>query len=360
MARAGIASRRACEEIIQAGRVQVNGQVVTEMGVKVDPRRDKIAVDGQALSFEERPRHSYWMIYKPVGVLSVFDDERGRPGLEKLISAEERLFTVGRLDLDSEGLMLLTNNGELAQVLSHPSHAKSKTYLVLVDRRPGVEALQRLQRGVELDGERTAPSSWVVMEEPPKVHPLATETALEGVWLKVTLREGRKRQIRRMAAVVGLEVRRLIRIRIGTLSLDRKLLPGQSRRLTRAEVQSLLALVDRAGRRQPGRRRAPVGRSGRPPRPGAAAAPKARRPGDREVGRDQPASRGGPATPKAGRRPPGQAGREPTRPAAKPVTRPAAPKPGAPKPRASKPRAPKPAPQSGQPKPAAKTPRRQK
>lgn len=255
MARAGIASRRACEEIILQGRVEVNGQVVKEMGLKVDPQRDRIVVDGRALAWEARPRYNYIMVYKPPGILSVFNDPRGRPGLEQLVKTEERLFTVGRLDLESEGLVLLTNDGEIAQTLSHPRYEHAKTYLVLVDRRPGTDVISRLRQGVVLEGERTAPSRWEILSEGPNVHSIGGQDDLQGVWLKVTLREGRKRQIRRMAALEGMVVRRLVRIRIGPLTLDRSLAPGENRPLTRTEVQRLQARVGSAAKGSRLRRR---------------------------------------------------------------------------------------------------------
>lgn len=248
MARAGIASRRACEEIILQGRVEVNGKVVKEMGLKVDPAKDRIVIDGQALAWEAKPRYTYLMLYKPPGILSVFDDPRGRPGLEQLVKTEERLFTVGRLDLDSEGLILLTNNGEIAQTLSHPRYEHAKTYLVLVDRRPGTDAIARLRHGVQLEGEKTAPSRWEILPDGQKTHWQSSDDSIGGVWLKVTLREGRKRQIRRMAAQEGMVVRRLIRIRIGPLTLDRSLAPGQYRPLSRSEVQRLRARGGYAGK----------------------------------------------------------------------------------------------------------------
>lgn len=255
MARAGIASRRACEEIIAAGRVQVNGQVVTEMGHKVDSQSDQIKVDGQLLRVSSRPERRYIMLYKPAGYLSVFDDERGRPGLEALLRDKERLFPVGRLDLDSEGLLLLTNDGELAQRLSHPRYEHSKLYLVLVNRQPGTDDLARLCQGVELEDGMTAPADWRIMELPPNIQPAAEGQPTEGVWLRVRLREGGKRQIRRMAAARNLHVRRLIRVGLGPLKLDRKLRPGEHRALTRNELRELRDAVrppQRSPRRQPG------------------------------------------------------------------------------------------------------------
>lgn len=295
MARAGIASRRACEEIILQGRVEVNGRVVTELGSKVDPQKDRIVVDGQVLVWEAKPRYNYIMLNKPPGILSVFNDPRGRPGLEQLVRTEERLFAVGRLDLDSEGLILLTNNGEIAQMLSHPRHEHAKTYLVLVDRRPGTDAIARLQHGVVLEeGGKTAPSRWEIIPDRPNVHALAGQENIEGVWLKVTLREGRKRQIRRMAASEGLGVRRLIRIRIGPLTLDRSLAPGQSRPLTRTEVQRLRAQAGGIRRGARSRRRHVDVKRGRSPERSSSAHPSSRRP-----------SRGSPLNKTARKRNPG-------------------------------------------------------
>lgn len=329
MARAGIASRRACEELISAGRVEVNGEVVTQLGTKVDAQRDRITVDGAPLVFKEQPVRTYLMLYKPAGYLSVFDDERGRPGLEKLTPAGERLFSVGRLDLDSEGLLLLTNDGELAQVLSHPSHQHAKVYLALVDHRPGTDDLARLQRGIFLDGEKTAPSTWRVLTEPPTVYPPAEGQPTQGVWLKVVLREGRKRQIRRMAAAVGLDVRRLIRVQLGPLVLDKKLKPGESRRLTRDEVRRLHLSTHNAQQRRQrtARSAAPHGRSAvRRPVPSGRRGPDSPPRAERNTQRPapSPARRGAPAPGPAPR--PQPAGRErPGSPGPRGGERPAAP-----------------------------------
>lgn len=276
MARAGVASLRTCEQMIADGRVTVNGRVVTAMGVQIDPRKDRIAVDGKPIASDQRRRHVYLMLYKPAGYLSVFHDDRGRQGLEALVSTAERLFPVGRLDLESEGLILLTNDGEAAQQLSHPRHHQSKTYLVLVDRRPGTDALAQLRRGVQLSEGKTAASRWQVLESAPAVP--AGEEVEGGAWLRVTLYEGRKRQIRRMAASVNLKVHRLIRIGIGPLYLDRRLVPGDSRPLTRMELQRLRQVFKenkarRRGRKRPegrprrvgGTRRRTGSRPGRPP-----------------------------------------------------------------------------------------------
>ncbi len=247
MANAGIASRRACDELIEAGRVTVNGRVVTELGVKVDPDLDQVRVDGDLLKPRSSSRRSYLMLYKPAGVLSVFDDPRGRPGLESLLKGPVRLYPVGRLDLDSEGLLLLTDDGDMTLKLSHPRYEHAKTYLVLVDRVPGTDTLARFRRGIQLDDGVTASSQWRVLEHPAVVPPTDDPDATEGVWVHVTMHEGRKRQIRRMAAAENLQVRRLVRIGVGSLKLDRKLRPGESRPLTRRELESLLEEAEGEG-----------------------------------------------------------------------------------------------------------------
>ncbi len=309
MANAGIASRRACDEMIQAGRVTVNGKVVNELGVKVDPERDQIRVDGDLLKPRLQAGRTYLMLYKPAGVLSVFDDPRGRPGLESLLKGPVRLYPVGRLDLDSEGLLLLTDDGDLTLKLSHPRYEHAKSYLVLVDRMPGTDTLAHFRRGIQLDDGVTAPSHWRVLEHPAMVPPSEDPSADEGVWLHVTMHEGRKRQIRRMASAEKLQVRRLVRVGLGSLRLDRKLRPGESRALTRREIQQLLddaeavepavAPKRAAAATHPSQRKAP----GAPARPSG---PQSRGPRredqpDREPGRRPPYAGG----PKPGPRPSG-------------------------------------------------------
>ncbi|MFZ2489496.1 MAG: pseudouridine synthase, partial [Anaerolineae bacterium] len=262
MANAGVASRRACEEIIQAGRVTVNGQVVTELGVKVDPLLDQVRVDGDLLKPRPASRRTYLMLYKPAGVLSVFDDPRDRPGLENYVKEPVRLYPIGRLDMDSEGLLVLTDDGDLTLKLSHPRYEHPKTYLVLVDRVPGTDTLARFRRGILLDDGVTAPSTWRVLEHPAMVPPSSDPDAQTGVWLHVTLYEGRKRQVRRMAAAENMQVRRLVRVSIGSLRLDRKLQPGQSRPLTRRELDELQREADEqpdsvVPRRKPAGERSP-------------------------------------------------------------------------------------------------------
>jgi pseudouridine synthase len=177
-----------------------------------------------------------------------------------LVDVEERLFPVGRLDMDSEGLLLLTNDGDLAQRLSHPRYGHSKTYLVLVGRAPGTASLARLRKGIPLEEGRTAPSKWRVLDKPPDIFQTTDPAPQEGVWLQVTMRQGLKRQIRRMAAAEHLTVQRLIRVSLGPLQLDRRLKPGDCRPLSRRELQTLRAAVRR---RRPSRQRRPFRRRSR-------------------------------------------------------------------------------------------------
>lgn len=236
MAKAGVGSRRACEEMIRQGRVVVNDQVAG-LGLKVDPRSDTIVVDGRPLPVGERKR--YIAVNKPPGVLSVMVDGRGRPGLSSLVDADERLYPVGRLDLNSEGLVLLTNDGEIAHRLTHPRYGHPKDYLVLVEGKPSEAAIVRLQRGVVIGGQRTRPARVLALKAAPSE--VASRSVAEGrvtTWLRVTLNEGRKRQIRHMCAAVGHPVLQLVRVAIGTLKLG-SLRPGDWRDLKVGEVAGL-------------------------------------------------------------------------------------------------------------------------
>ena len=261
MAAAGAGSRRKCEEMIAAGRVQVNGHTVTELGVKVDPETVQIAVDGKPLRFHQR--HVYVKVNKPRGVLSdIGGDARGRRTVAGLFDLPgRRVFPVGRLDLNSEGLVLLTDDGELAHRLTHPSFEHAKTYYVLVQERPTAEALAQLRDGVELPEGRTAPAQVRVAESLPAELKIASGPQT-GVWLEIQLHEGKKRQIRHMTAAVGYPTLRLIRWAIGPLTLGR-LAAGESAHLTRSEVASLRRAAQ-------GERIAPQrqssGRNTRPPR----------------------------------------------------------------------------------------------
>ncbi|MFO7632119.1 MAG: pseudouridine synthase, partial [Caldilinea sp.] len=237
MAAAGIGSRRKCEELITAGRVQVNGKVVQTLGAKADPARDRILVDGKPLT--PAPAHHYYKVHKPRGVLSDTGSEEGerRTVLDLAPPDAGRLFPVGRLDLHSEGLVLLTDDGELAHLLTHPRYEHTKTYYVLVEALPTTSALITLRQGVDLPEGRTAPAEVEVAQELPAELNLS-KGPNEGVWLRIVLREGKKRQIRHMTAAVGYPTLRLVRWALGPLTLGKVTL-GQCVPLTPAEVRAL-------------------------------------------------------------------------------------------------------------------------
>jgi 23S rRNA pseudouridine2605 synthase len=231
LAQAGVASRRACEELIRQGRVQVNGQVVTELGTKVDPNRDEIRVDGAPISGPEE--RVYLILNKPPGYISTTHDPWGRPTVLDLIPHQGRLYPVGRLDAESEGLLLLTNDGRLTHRLTHPRYEHEKEYLVLVKGHPSQTVLSQLRQGVDLEEGRTAPAkvSRVSRKE-------GSETPPGTTWLRIVVHEGRKRQIRRMCAAVGHPVQRLIRVRMGPIELG-NLPEGGYRPLSAKEVRRL-------------------------------------------------------------------------------------------------------------------------
>jgi 23S rRNA pseudouridine2605 synthase len=221
LAAAGYGSRRVCEELIAAGRVTVNGEVAV-LGRRVDADADRIEVDG--VPAPTRPGLVHYVLNKPRGVVSTVKDTHGRRTVVDLVPAEPRVYPVGRLDSDSEGLLILTNDGDLAQRLAHPSHGVDKEYLVHVDGgRVAPGALRRLRDGVELEDGVTAP---------------ATVSQPEAGVLRITIHEGRNRQVRRMCEAIGHPVRRLVRLRIGPLA-DRLLRPGAWRPLTTDEVRAL-------------------------------------------------------------------------------------------------------------------------
>jgi 23S rRNA pseudouridine2605 synthase len=225
LARTGLGSRRKCEELISSGRVRVNGQVAS-LGSKADPEHDRILLDGQLLVSAQE--FVYIAVYKPRGVVSTTAEELGRPTVLDLVPFTHRLYPVGRLDMDSEGLVLLTNDGQLANRLTHPRFGHEKEYRVLVARHPDSQQLEAWKHGVVLeDGFRTAPAAVRIESNQGK-----------GSWLRVILREGRKRQIREMGALTGLPVVRIIRIRIGALSLG-SLKPKEWRYLDPAEINAL-------------------------------------------------------------------------------------------------------------------------
>jgi 23S rRNA pseudouridine2605 synthase len=231
LSQAGVASRRASERLIREGRVEVNGRQVTEMGVQVDPERDVIAVDGRRVRVGGERR--YIVLHKPRGCLSVLEDDRGRRAVRDLVPDAQGLYPAGRLDYNSEGLLLLTDDGALTQRLTHPRYEHEKEYLVLVRGEPSVEGLRALRSGIELEDGRTAPA------RVGRVERTQWGYAPQGqMWLRFVLREGRKRQIRRMCDAVGLEVRRLVRVRIGPITLG-ELATGKHRALTADEVRRL-------------------------------------------------------------------------------------------------------------------------
>jgi 23S rRNA pseudouridine2605 synthase len=225
LARSGYGSRRSCEEIILAGRVRVNDRMAG-LGDKADAATDRITVDGKVLKAAEK--FTYVALYKPRGVLSVVSAPDERRVVRDLVPLPGRLYPVGRLDYDSEGLILMTNDGDLANRLTHPRYEHEKEYRVLVASHPDGNQLATWRRGVVLeDGYRTQPA---------EVH---VESKLgKGTWLRVTLKEGRKRQIREMGALTGLSVVRIIRVRIGALRLG-NLKPKEWRYLTPEEIAEL-------------------------------------------------------------------------------------------------------------------------
>jgi 23S rRNA pseudouridine2605 synthase len=227
LASAGIGSRRTCEELIKAGRVTVN-RTVAEIGQKADPARDKIAVDGRLIKPPEQK--VYIAVNKPRYCLSTVEAEPGdtRQTVRDLVPMAERLYPVGRLDFESEGLILMTNDGELAQRLQHPRYEHEKEYRVLVARHPDQGQLSAWRRGIVLeDGFKTRPADVRIEKESGK-----------GMWLRVILKEGHKRQIREMGAKTGLPVVRIVRIRLGFLHLG-NLRPGEWRPLTDMEISLL-------------------------------------------------------------------------------------------------------------------------
>lgn len=222
----GVASRRAAEQMIREGRVEVNGEAVREMGVSVTPEQDRVRVDGQEI--QPPQQFTYILLYKPAGVVTTLADPQGRPTVAQcLATVGARVVPVGRLDWDSEGLLLLTDDGDLVYRATHPSHEWSKAYRVRVFGRPAPEQLDKLRRGVPLDGRMTAPARVSVV----KLNNLISELVIE-------IHEGRNRQIRRMCEAIGHPVKYLCRTRMGSLTLE-GLEPGQWRYLTPAEIAGL-------------------------------------------------------------------------------------------------------------------------
>jgi 23S rRNA pseudouridine2605 synthase len=229
MAEAGVASRRDSEEMIEAGRVEVNGKVVTELGTKVNPEQDVIKVDGEEV---EKEKLVYYLLNKPQRVVTTTDDPQGRTTVVDLIDVKQRIYPVGRLDYDVEGLLLLTNDGDVTYALTHPSHKVDKKYIATVKGIPSKEELTRLEEGVKLDDGWTAPA------EAELVAGMSSQAIIS-----LTIYEGRKNQVKRMFAKLGYPVKELKRIKMGPLELDEGLQPGEYRRLQQEEITKLQKLV---------------------------------------------------------------------------------------------------------------------
>ena len=240
LARVGLGSRRVCEELIGEGRVTVDG-AVAELGCRVNVESARSEVDGAPVGV--RPGLVYYLLNKPAGVVTTASDPHDRPTVVDLVPDDPRVFPVGRLDAQTEGLLLLTNDGDLAHRLTHPSFGVDKEYLAEVKGRPSPAAVRRLREGVVLEDGRTAPARAVLVE---------------ASVLRITIHEGRNRQVRRMCEAVGHPVARLVRTRIGPL-VDRSLAPGSHRTLVAEEMQALRrAVADQASE-------APETSTGRPP-----------------------------------------------------------------------------------------------
>ena len=247
IAHAGVASRREAESMIRDGRVTVNGRVVTELGSKADVDHDHIKVDGKLITRKET--HRYILLYKPKEVMTTVEDPQGRRTVIDLVrGVRERIYPVGRLDFHSEGLVLLTNDGDLAYKVSHPTHGSVKTYHVKVRGVPEERLVDKLRRGITLEGKRTLPC---------EINRLRTTGKGDdegNSWFEVKLREGRTQQIRKMFQAMGHPVSKLRRVAIGPIS-DPKLTPGVWRELTEREVRMLATMKDaKAPKKRPAAR----------------------------------------------------------------------------------------------------------
>ncbi len=242
LALAGLGSRRSCEQYLVQHRVKVNGKLV-ELGAKADPDRDTITVDDRRIQFESKK--IYVMLNKPLGVITTNEDEFDRKTVRDLIPIDGHLYPVGRLDADSEGLVLLTNDGDLANALTHPRYEHEKEYMVLVEGRPEERVLNSWRRGVMWDDQKTAPARVEVID-----------TQNSQTWLRVIMHEGRKRQIREIGGMLGHRVKHLQRVRIGPLLLG-DLKSGSWRYLNPGEVSQLRAIVDEAASRKPAKQGRP-------------------------------------------------------------------------------------------------------
>lgn len=224
LARAGLGSRRMAEILIEAGRVTIDGRVA-ELGNRVDADTQEIRVDGKLVP--AAPSAVYFLLNKPTGVITTADDPQGRPTVVEMIDTDVRIFPVGRLDMATEGLLILTNDGRLAHLLTHPSVGIEKEYLVRVEGDPSPSSIRRLREGIELEDGVTAPAQ--------------VSRVSDGV-LRIVIHEGKNRQVRRMCEAIGHDVIRLVRTRIGPIH-DAKLTPGASRPLSVGEVRKLMDAV---------------------------------------------------------------------------------------------------------------------
>ena len=231
LSQAGIASRRASEQLMRDGRVTVNGAAATELGTKADPAHDDIRVDGRRV----RPaaQHRYILLNKPRGYVTTRSDPQRRPTVIDLVGVREYVYPVGRLDYESEGLLILTNDGELAARLTHPRHGVARVYEARVLGVPDARDIERLSRGIIVDGRRTAPAA---------IERLPHRRDDRGAVLRITLHEGRNRQVRRMCEAIGHPVSHLRRVAIGPIR-DKTLKPGEWRELSKSEVRSLKSEV---------------------------------------------------------------------------------------------------------------------
>lgn len=229
MAHAGVASRRRCEELITAGRVKVNGRIVKELGMKVDPETDQIEVDGRPLRREQKRT---FLFYKPLRVITSMYDPQGRKTIADFFrDIKERVYPVGRLDYDTEGVLLVTNDGTLANHLLHPRYEVEKVYIATVQGKPSRSKLELLRHGVELEDGLTAPAKVRLLESDEK-----------SSRLELVIHEGRNRQVRRMCAAIGHPVQKLIRTRIGFLGIN-GLKRGEYRELKPSEIQRLKKML---------------------------------------------------------------------------------------------------------------------
>ena len=226
IAECGIASRRNAEKIIESGRVRVNGEIVDYMGCVIDPDCDVVEVDGRVIETESKKY--YIMLHKPKNYVTTVSDDLGRPTVMELVrDINARIYPVGRLDFDTTGLLIMTNDGDFANILTHPRHVVNKTYIARIDRPLSEDELARLQSGIDLDGVKTAPAKAENIKRPQK-----------GYEVKITIHEGKNRPVRRMLDAVGVNVMSLKRISVGSLTLG-NLPEGKWRRLADAEINKL-------------------------------------------------------------------------------------------------------------------------